>query len=326
MSQKEFAARMDMSEKHISKLINGKVRLTVDTAGRLELVLGVPAQFWNNLESRYREMEAKANEENKMDADAEIAERFPYSEMSKYNWVEKTNDINEKVTNLRKYFEVVTLQLLENKLITKLTCRRLAITEKSDLALMALAQKAKLESRSVETAPISIDGLIKLIPEIRNLTMRRPEEFSPQLKEDLRKCGIAFILLPHLKGSFLQGMTFQDGNKLILGLTPSSKDADGFWFGLFHELAHIILGHYSNINGITQDDENEAAVTANNIIFKLDEFEIFKNNNNFSEQSVMEFAKEQGVSPGIVVGRLQFDGLVKYDKLNHLKDKFDIIL
>lgn len=28
MSQKEFAARMDMSEKHISKLINGEVKLT----------------------------------------------------------------------------------------------------------------------------------------------------------------------------------------------------------------------------------------------------------------------------------------------------------
>ena len=43
MSQKEFAARMDMSEKHISKLINGEVQLTPETALRLEMVLGVPA-------------------------------------------------------------------------------------------------------------------------------------------------------------------------------------------------------------------------------------------------------------------------------------------
>ena len=51
MSQKEFAARMDMSEKHISRLINGDVQLTQETALRLEMVLGVPAKFWNNLES-----------------------------------------------------------------------------------------------------------------------------------------------------------------------------------------------------------------------------------------------------------------------------------
>ena len=55
MSQKEFAKRMDMSEKHISKFLNGDVALTPDMASRLELVLGLPAHFWNNLESIYRE-------------------------------------------------------------------------------------------------------------------------------------------------------------------------------------------------------------------------------------------------------------------------------
>jgi len=55
MSQKEFAARMDMSEKHISKLINGEVQLTPEVAVRLEVVLGAPAKFWNNLEAVYRE-------------------------------------------------------------------------------------------------------------------------------------------------------------------------------------------------------------------------------------------------------------------------------
>ena len=43
LSQKEFAVRMGMSEKHISKLINGEVQLTPDVAVRLEMVLGVPA-------------------------------------------------------------------------------------------------------------------------------------------------------------------------------------------------------------------------------------------------------------------------------------------
>ena len=73
MSQKEFAARMDMSEKHISRLINGDVQLTQETALRLEMVLGVPAKFWNNLESEYREKIIKAKAENAMDADAEMA-------------------------------------------------------------------------------------------------------------------------------------------------------------------------------------------------------------------------------------------------------------
>ena len=51
LSQKEFALRMGMSEKHISKLINGDVQLTPEVAVRLEMVLGVPAKFWNKLEA-----------------------------------------------------------------------------------------------------------------------------------------------------------------------------------------------------------------------------------------------------------------------------------
>ena len=46
MSPKEFASRMDMNEEYISKLINGEVQLTHETAIRLETVLGVPAGFW----------------------------------------------------------------------------------------------------------------------------------------------------------------------------------------------------------------------------------------------------------------------------------------
>lgn len=46
---------MDLSEKHVSRLLNGKVGLTHDTALKLESVLGIKAEFWNNLENRYRE-------------------------------------------------------------------------------------------------------------------------------------------------------------------------------------------------------------------------------------------------------------------------------
>ena len=77
MSQKEFAARMDMSEKHISRLINGDVQLTSDMAFRLEMVLGAPASFWSNLEAIYREKLARIIAENAMEADMEIAKRLP---------------------------------------------------------------------------------------------------------------------------------------------------------------------------------------------------------------------------------------------------------
>ena len=114
MTQKEFALRMDMSEKHISQLINGEVRLTPAVALRLESVLGVPASYWNNLETRYREKLLQVEEENAMDSDIALSKLFPYTEMVQYNWIEKATKSIDKVWNLRRYFEVARLGIIDN--------------------------------------------------------------------------------------------------------------------------------------------------------------------------------------------------------------------
>ena len=66
MTQKEFAKRIDISEEYISKLIDGEVHLTPEMAEKLELVLGVPASFWNKLEAIYQEKLAKIRNEFRM--------------------------------------------------------------------------------------------------------------------------------------------------------------------------------------------------------------------------------------------------------------------
>ena len=117
-----------------------------------------------------------------MEADEALAKQLPYNEMAKFGWVPETRDSKEKVINLRKYFEIVELQLLENNQITRIACRRLAVTEKSDFALMAWAQKAKIKARDIETAPINIKALVSAIPEIRKMTLLKPAIFCPKLK------------------------------------------------------------------------------------------------------------------------------------------------
>ncbi|MDY4969914.1 MAG: HigA family addiction module antitoxin [Lachnospiraceae bacterium] len=324
MSQKEFAARMDMSEKHISKLINGDVQLTPEVAVRLEMVLGVPAKFWNNLEAVYREKLIKAEAENAMDADEALAKQLPYSEMAKYGWVPETRDSKEKVVYLRKYFEVVELSLLENNQITRIACRRLAVTEKSDFALLAWAQEAKIKARNIQTAPINIKGLIEIVPEIRKMTVQKPKEFCPELKEMLARCGIALVFLPHLKGSFLQGASFMDGNKIVVGLTARGKDADKFWFSLFHELGHIVLGHIGQSEGTTDQDEKNADRWSGDKLIPAEIFERFKAQKNFTESNVVAFADSIGIAPGIVVGRLQKEGCIQHNMMNDLKEQYVI--
>lgn len=325
LSQKEFAMRMDMSEKHISKLINGEVQLTPDVACRLEMVLGIPAKFWNKLEATYREKLIKADNENKMDADKELVKKLPYHEMSKYGWVPETRNLNERVINLRKYFEVVSLEIIQNLQLTKIACRRLAETEKSDLALLAWAQKAKLEARSIETSSINLNKLKKKIPKIRSMTTINPTDFCPKLVEILADCGIAIVFLPHIGGSFLHGATFYDGKKIVIGLTLRGKDADKFWFSLFHELGHVIFGHINQPEGTTDEDEHAADNYAKETLIPTVEFNKFTSQNDFSKEAIKTFANKQNILCGIVVGRLQKEGFISYKCCNDLKIQYALL-
>lgn len=322
LSQKEFAVRMDMSEKHISKLINGEVQLTPDVAVRLEMVLGVPAEFWNKLEAIYREKLVKVNNENEMDADKELAKKFPYSEMSKNGWVPETRDATEKVITLRKYFEVVSLGIIKNMQLSKIACRRLAETEKSNLALLAWAQKAKLEARNIETSLVNLKKLKESLPEIRSMTTKDPSDFCPRLIKQLSSCGIALVFLPHIGGSFLHGATFYDRNKIVVGLTVRGKDADKFWFSLFHELGHILLGHINQTNGTTEEDENAADNFAKETLIPTIEFNKFTAQNDFSKAAICAFAKKNHILCGVIVGRLQKEGFIKYNCCNDLKTQY----
>lgn len=324
MNQKEFAIRMGMSEKHISKLINGEVRLTPETAVKLEVVLGIPANFWNNLEAIYREKIVKAEAENTMDADIKIANQFPYHEMSEYGWVPKAKAAKEKVGFLRKYFGVVELSVLSNEQLMKIACRRMATTGKRYLALMAWVQEAKIKARDIKTSPINVRKLVSEISELRKMTVLKPEEFCPQIQECLANCGIALVFLPHLEGSDLQGASFLDGHKIVIGLTARGRDADKFWFSLFHELAHVVLGHIGQTNGLSDDDEKAADQWSGDMLISSDDFDIFKKTKDYSSRSVVHFANEQGIAAGIVVGRMQKEGMIEYNMLNSLKEKYMI--
>ena len=111
-----------------------------------------------------------------------------------------------------------------------------------------------------------------------------------------------------------------------LGLTARGKDADKFWFSLFHELAHIILGHIGQVNGTTEDDELGADAWARDTLIPMEVFDDFRDKSNYSATSICKFAKQQGIAPGIVVGRLQNEGCIKHSMLNDLKERYEIAI
>lgn len=322
MLQKEFALRMGMSEKHISRLINGDVQLTIPVAIKLESVLGLPTKFWIALETRYREKIEKANAENDLLEDEKILKNFPYAKMVTLGWIENAQTKTDKIIVLRKFFEVSKLSLLADSKLSNLACRRLKITEKSDNILLVFAQKAKLEARFVETKSINLQKLQKHLQEIRRMTSEPLDTFQKELQNFLCECGIALIFLPHITSSYLQGISFFSGKKIVIGITNRGQYSDKFWFTLFHELAHIVLGHLDLENGTTDKEEKCADNWAKDNLISPKSFNNFVRDKNFSKESILQFAISENISPSIIVGRMQKEGYLKFNQFNDLRIKF----
>lgn len=324
MLQNEFALRMGMSEKHISRLINGKVELTTDVALRLESVLGLPATFWNNMEAIYREQLSRVEAELDMENDVEIASKFPYAKLATLRWVQRARTISSKVENLRSFFEVAKLGLLADLRIPGIAFRINGENDKSNYALAAWAQKVRIEARKINVASINIEKLKNSISEIRGLTVLEPAEFCKQLREILSQCGISVVFLPHIDGSFLHGASFLDGKHIVLGLTVRRRDADIFWFSLFHELYHIIEGHINSVEPTTEEQERAADLYAKNILIGPSDYAAYIQSATFTKDAIIAFAESINIAPGIVLGRLQKENLVPYNYYRDLKTQYEI--
>ena len=145
MTQKEFAARIDFSQKHVSHLINGTVQLTPEVAYRLEMVFGIPARFWNNLEAIYREKLVQIEHQKEIEKEYEIARQFPYQKLAQEGYVKETRDHEERVIQLRQFFEVSKLEVL-----MEMTFKNAGLpyqTTKRDIRLLVETQKQRWAER-----------------------------------------------------------------------------------------------------------------------------------------------------------------------------------
>ena len=107
------------------------------------------------------------------------------------------------------------------------------------------------------------------------------------------------------------------------------KTNDHFWFTFFHEAAHILLHGKKEIfidepEGFDSDKENVANRFARNMLIPEDAYDQFKAGEAFHTADIKAFAKSIKLHPGIVVGRLQHDGLIDYSWHNRLKQRFEL--
>ena len=247
MTQKELATRMDMSEKHISKLINGEVPLTQDVAMRLERVFGVDASFWNGLEANYREKILKVEYENSIDEEINFAKPFGYVKLARLGIVPETKKASEQVNNLQKFFEVASLKNVDNEMVMPLVYENIKDMEPvKKSAIYTLVQITKGQARFVEVNPYDAELLRKFIPKIEDLKSEPLASVKEPLKDMLGACGVIIVYLPILDNITSTCITYSKGNSIVLGIP--TEDTDGFWKLLGEALHNLVERDYQRSN------------------------------------------------------------------------------
>jgi len=332
VSQASLAKRMGRPKKTVNEIIRGVAAITPETALQLEKVFGMPARFWLNRERQYREFLAKREDEKSLAGMTEWAKQFPISQMVKWGWIVKEKTPVGLTRELLEFFSVTSPQAHEDIWDSAQVAFRRSKAGRTDFfALTAWLRKGEIEGESVSCNTFDRTAFRAALPELRKLTLAEPQVFQFRMQEICAKCGVAVVFVPELPKIGAWGATrWMSPNKALIQLSLRNKYEDFMWFAFFHECGHVLLHKKkklfvdfdnSTVDELDEDAEQEANDFAADTLIPPVQYRSFRDNGVYTAASIRKFAADLGITPGIVVGRLQHDGFVPWSKFNRLKQK-----
>lgn len=324
MTQSELADRTGLAKKTINEIIKAKSPITPETALKFERVLGRPAHFWNNLERQYQEDRTRLAEKARLQSSLEWLKKIPVSRMVKLGWIEKKSQKVEQLEEVLRFFGIASPEQWPNVWETcQVAYRQSQAFQAKPEAVSVWLRQGEIEARQISCTPFNRKKFSEILDDIRALTTEETEIFRPRLEELCASAGVAVVFIPEITGTRIYGATRWSGNRAIIQLSLRYKSNDHLWFTFFHEAAHILKHGRKEVfiesNGLDCDKEDEANIFACNKLIPPAELRQFIDEEQFDLESIKDFAEKINIAPGIVVGRLQHQGLLPYNVGNRLK-------
>ncbi|WP_127557742.1 helix-turn-helix domain-containing protein [Saccharospirillum alexandrii] len=340
-TQKDLAQRLGFTDKHVSQLINGKVPLSIEAAQRLERVVGGTADFWLTREANYQSHRARLDAAEQNVQWVSWLDELPVKDLMASGAITKCRLVARNkpqvVEDCLRFFGVASPDEWESHYGGMQMSFRRSRADQSDIgAISAWLRLGEQYAEHAETPKYDKDRFVQALHEIRDLTCDDPDQFEPKMRTLLQEVGVVFVLVPAIRRTHVSGVARWLGpTRPLIQLSLYGKTNDKFWFTFFHEAAHILLhaGSRKEKSAVFLDDpnthpsddpkEHEANKWAGDWLIprqhstRLTELR--------SKSDVVEFARELGIHPGIVVGRLQHDGHIEHHWMNDLKQSFQFV-
>ena len=329
-TQRDLAAILGRPEQAISEIVNGTKQITPETSLELSQAFGTSPEFWHNLEANYRlELALRQAQGDAIARRSRLYAELPLREMASRGWLTLRESVDELEAEVAGCLGVPVLP----------EPPRLAVRWRGSSARPALTYAQLAWLRRAETlardqtgiGPWRDDHLEPLAQELSG-HMRLVEDVA-RVPATLARWGVRFVCLRHLPKTYLDGAAFWLAEGPAVALTLRYDRIDAFWFTLMHELAHLAEGRSEAYLDQLEDGgedapeplpadscEDAANRLASGWLLAPEAFSDFvaRTSPHFSRANIEAFAASQGRHPGIVLGRLQREGIVPYRNLRGL--------
>ncbi|XVJ48773.1 ImmA/IrrE family metallo-endopeptidase [Pseudomonas sp. UBT] len=325
----DFAQGIGVAYEIASKLLIGEFVINNELAVILSGVLGASPSFWLNREESYRAQLSELNTPLTSEEDSWLKE-IPVSTMQKNGWIPKVAYPAQNLRNCLSFFDVPDISSWKKIYTSGSELAAFRTSPAFDPKLGAVAawlRQGEIEADFIDCSPWDKDRFYAVLQEARCLTTQEdPNIFIPELQKIFAACGVAVVIARTPDGCQASGATkFISDEKAMLMLSFRHLSDDHFWFTLFHEAAHLILhGDVVFVESEHCSDsvqEQEANTFSADFLIPV-EYKSELKSLGSDIRKILKFSKRLGVSPGIVVGQLQYLGIVKHYHLQKLKVRY----
>ena len=324
MTPAEFARRCGRSAKLISEIVAGKAPIEPRTALQFEKVLGVDAGIWLGIEKDYRLQKTRAAAAEESAAAGAWSRSFPLRELARRGIKPATDE--DTVSALLSFFGVASVDAWHVKYGAKNVAYRHSPSFESDsFALAAWLRLAEIDAAGQRCADYRPSAFRAALREMRRLTRTPVPKSLEEARRLCNRAGVTLSLVKPLPRTRLSGAAWwPSARRPAIALSARHKTDDHLWFSLFHEAAHILLHGKRNVfvdgaAGNDNDEEAEANDWAADFLLPRAAWRRFVDGGSYNRTTVLRFAEEQEIAPGIVVGGLQHAGHLPWNRLNTLK-------
>lgn len=327
MSQAEFAKRTSLTPKHINQVVKGSSGISPEVALAFERVTAIPDRYWLQLDANYQAARQRIVETRALASRVAVLDRFPVRELARRGAIQATGTATDTLRELLRYFAVADVDALEAIWLQPALYRKSNAFRADSGALASWLRLAEIEANDIPTATFNATAARHAVGQMRALSALPGIDWLRPLRELCASIGIALVILKEIPGCRINGATrWLSADKALVAMSLRHRRNDIFWFTLMHELCHVLRHSKKQTfvdtkdSGIDQDLEAESDAFASRVLIPPHHASQLSELRTASQ--VIDFAREVGVAPGIVVGRMQHEGLIPHSQWANLIQRY----